>query len=160
MLVVVLVVAVAIAVVMYLRVRSADQLDQNRHEAVAVAEQFALRMDTMGGKQDVQHYIKGVEALQTAKAQSQFQQQLPLVKRVYETTQHAAGSGQGSTGKIVFAGATDADSDSATVLVAHDSTVPGTGKALHFRWTVSMAKVNGHWKVDELPSQMTGGGSR
>lgn len=156
LLAVVLVAAVAIAVVMYTKVRSHDQLEANRRDALTVAEQFALRMDSMGGDQTVQQYIHGIEKLQTTKAQAQFQQQIDLVKRVYQAAAKTDKSGDGTKGDIVYAGVSDADADSATVLVAHDSAVPGSDKALHFRWTVSMAKVNGRWLVDELPSQMVG----
>ena len=56
------------------------------------------------------------------------------------------------TGKVLISGIADLDSDSATVLVAHDASVKTTqGNLQHpYRWTVDLVKVGGKWLVDNF----------
>lgn len=149
---VVLVAAVVLAVVMWTKVRAADNADRDRAAALTAAEQFALRMDDFKGA-DLNAYVASIKPLLTTKEQTIFDQQFGAFKQVFEAAQQAAaktGQKSGGTGKIQLAGVSESDSDSATVLVAHDSTLAGQSQALHFRWTVSMRKVGGRWLVDDF----------
>lgn len=148
----VLVAAVVVATVMFLKVRKADAADRDRADAVAAAEQFALRMDDFEGA-NLTAYVDSITPLLTTKEKTVFTQQFGAFKQVFEAAQKAAkasGKTKGGQGKIQLAGVADADADSATVLVAHDSTLAGQSQALHFRWTVSMRKVGGTWLVDDF----------
>ncbi|WP_310961119.1 hypothetical protein [Nocardioides terrisoli] len=156
LLAVVLVASIVIIVLMARDLRAQDRLDADRRDALSVAEQFALRMDNFAAP-SADAYESGIEALLTTKGQADFAQVKPLIAQVYAGAQPQKGQqGKAATGSIALAGVTDLDSDSATVLVAHDSSVTGTGKALHFRWTVSLRKVEGSWLVDGLPPEVAG----
>jgi Mce-associated membrane protein len=56
------------------------------------------------------------------------------------------------TGKVLISGVADLDSDSATVLVAHDASVKTTEGNLqhHYRWNVDLVKVGNKWLVDNF----------
>jgi len=145
--------SIAVTVVMGLRVRAHDRLDDDRRDAVAAAQQFALRMDAFDGS-DIDAYVKTIEPMLTTKERASFTEQLQEFKQVYEEAARArkkAGGGAApAQGRILLTGVTDADADSATVLIAHDTTVPGASQAVHARWTVSMRKVEGDWLVDSF----------
>lgn len=146
----VLVAAVVLGVVMGLRIREANAAERDRSDAVKAAEQFALRMDgiQLG---NFEAYKSSVEPLLTTKEKTVFEQQFKQFEQVYKQAK-AQGLPNSKAGKgtIVFAAASDADPDSATVLVAHDSSVPGQAQALHFRWQLGMRKVEGTWLVDDF----------
>jgi hypothetical protein len=148
----VLVAAVVVATLMFLKVRKAEAADRDRAAALTAAEQFALRMDDFKGA-DLQAYVDSITPLLTTKEKTVFTQQFGAFKQVFEAAQKAAkaaGKTKGGEGRIQLAGVAEADPDSATVLVAHDSTLAGQSQALHFRWTVSMRKVSGKWLVDDF----------
>lgn len=151
----VLVASTVIIVLMARDLRHQDRLDADRRDALSVAEQFALRMDNFAAS-SADAYEAGIEKLLTTKGQADFKQVKPLIGQVYAAAQPNKKGEGAATGEIALAGVTDLGTDSATVLVAHDSAVPGTGKALHFRWTVSLRKVEGRWLVDGLPPEVTG----
>lgn len=147
-LVVVLVVAVVVAVQRYGQVRDQHRLDDNRRDALTAAEQFALRMDALdAGNLDA--YVKSIEPLLTTKEKTEFRQQFDQFRELLGQAQKTAGAGK-PQGKIQLAGVADADSDSANVLVAHDSTGGGAEETLHSRWTLGMRKVGGTWLVDSF----------
>lgn len=145
---VLLVAGIAFAAVMATKVHSFDQQQRDRADAVAVAEQFTRRMDNY----DTAHfdrYTKSVSQLLTTKARTDFDAQYKSYQQ-----QLSQGRSVSSTGKVLMTGVGDSDSDSATVLVVHDVTAK-SGKATvvhHYRWTVSMVKVNGRWLVDDFSS--------
>lgn len=151
-LVVLLVAAIVVAVIRGRQVHAQDQLDANRGAALQAAEQFALRMDAFDGT-DLAAYTTSVEPLLTAKEKTVFAQQLKQFQQLYDQVQKASKSKkapQPGTGSIVMGGVSDVDADSATVLVAHDSTIPGSTQKLHSRWTISMRKIGGRWLVDSF----------
>lgn len=143
----VLVAAVVLAVVMALQVRQHDRLERDRADAQAAAQQFALRMDNLRSEH-VDSYVSNIEKLLTTKAKAQFKEQFASFKKIYEQASKKAAFKR--TGKIVYVGVADADSDSATVLVVHDSTIDGQSQSQHNRWTVSMRKIGDHWLVDDF----------
>ena len=145
-----LVAGVVVAAVMFSKVREDKAADRARSEAITAAEQFALRMDgiQLG---NFEAFSKSVAPLLTTKERTVFEQQFKQFEQVYEQAKKAgAAQAKPGVGKIIFSGASDADLDSATVLVAHDSTVPGQDQALHFRWQLGMRKVEGDWLVDDF----------
>lgn len=148
--VVLLIAAVAVAGLMYSRIREDKALDRARSEAIAAAEQFSLRMDgiELG---NFEEYKKSIEPLLTTKEKTVFEQQFKQFEEVYKQAQaEGLESSRGGEGKIIFSAANDVDADSATVLVAHDSTVEGQDQSLHFRWQLGMRKVEGSWLVDDF----------
>jgi hypothetical protein len=119
--------------------------DSERHAAVAIAEQFCLRMDGVDGS-DVDGYKKRVSELLTTKQKAKFTSQFAEFEKVgVDKTLKGEGT-------ILSSGVADIDQDSATVLVVHDSTVKATSGTTerHYRWTVSLRKVHGDWLVDDF----------
>lgn len=152
---VLLVASVVLIVVRGRQVRAHDRLEAGRAAALQAAEQFTLRMDAFDGA-DLAGYTKSVSPLLTDKEKTVFTQQLQQFQKLYQQVQKASqGKGaaqapQPGKGTIVMAGVSQVDADSATVLVAHDSTIPGASQKLHSRWTISMRKIDGDWLVDSF----------
>ena len=119
--------------------------DSDRHAAVALAEQFCLRMDAIDGS-DVDGYKKRVAQLLTTKQKAKFTSQFAEFEKV------GVDKSLKGEGTILSSGLADIDPDSATVLVVHDSTVKATSGTTerHYRWTVSLRKVHGSWLVDDF----------
>ncbi len=124
---------------------SAVVQDADRRDALDVAEQFALRMDTVDGK-DFDGYVKGINQLLTTKARTENVKTFDAMKQSY-----AAAEVKGQ-GKVLQRGVADIDADSATVLVAHDADVTTTQGDIehHYRWSVELVKVDGSWRVDDF----------
>ncbi|HET9498671.1 MAG TPA: hypothetical protein VFO98_00265 [Marmoricola sp.] len=119
--------------------------DQDRSAVLAVTEQFALRMDDISGK-DVKGYTDGVLELLTTKGKASFQKQFDALQKIGVDPKT-----QGK-GRVLATAIGVMDDDSATTLVVHDSVVT-TGKdstGRHYRWTVSLRKVDGDWLVDDF----------
>lgn len=121
------------------------QPDDERAQAKAVAEQFCLRMDQINGD-DPDGYVKKVSALLTTKRRTQFQEEWKQFQQLGQQ------KGVKGTGTILASGIGDIDDDSASVLVAHDSTVtaPQGTTQRHFRWTVELRRIGGRWLVDDF----------
>jgi hypothetical protein len=119
--------------------------DTERHQAVAVAEQFCLRMDGVDGS-DPDGYVKKVSELLTTKQKTKFEQEFTDFQKL------GVDKALKGTGTILASGLSDIDPDSATVLVAHDSSVVATTGTTqrHYRWSVSLRMVGGHWLVDDF----------
>jgi len=119
--------------------------DSDKHKAVAVAEQFVLRMDGVDGS-DLEGYKKRVSELLTTKQKAKFTSEFANFEKL--TTDKAIKG----TGTVLASGISDIDSDSATVLVAHDSSVKASSGTTqrHYRWTVALRKVHGSWLVDDF----------
>jgi hypothetical protein len=119
--------------------------DAERHQVVAVAEQFCLRMDAVDAS-DVDGYKKRVSELLTTKQKAKFESQFAQFKNLGLDPKLKG------KGTILASGLSDIDQDSATVLVAHDSAVTdSTGTTQrHYRWTVALRKVHGDWLVDDF----------
>lgn len=119
--------------------------DSTRHQVVAIAEQFCLRMDAVDAS-DVEGYKKKVSELLTTKQKAKFTSEFEQFQKL------GLDKDLKGTGTILASGLSDIDQDSATVLVAHDSTVKAsTGTTeRHYRWTVTLRKVHGTWLVDDF----------
>ena len=119
--------------------------DSDKHKAVAVAEQFTLRMDSVDGS-DLEGYKKRVSELLTTKQKAKFISEFANFEKL--TTDKSIKG----TGTVLSSGISDIDSDSATVLVAHDSSVKASSGTTqrHYRWTVALRKVHGSWLVDDF----------
>ena len=114
-------------------------------KAVGVAEQFCLRMDNVNGS-DPAGYVKKVSQLLTTKQKTKFTQEFGDFQKL------GVDPDLKGTGTVLASGLSEIDPDSATVLVAHDSAVvtkTGTTQR-HYRWSVGLRKVNGHWLVDDF----------
>lgn len=144
-LVVVLVAAVVYAAIAAGHVRAYDQQQRDDAAAAAVAEQFALRMDNFDSAH-LGRYTRSIEKLLSTKAKAKFD---PVFKQFVQAYQQGNVSGQGH---VLVSGVANADQDSATVLVVHDMTAKSdTGTLVHhYRWNVSLVKVQDRWLVDNF----------
>ncbi|HET7682745.1 MAG TPA: hypothetical protein VFK34_03660 [Marmoricola sp.] len=119
--------------------------DRDRSAALAVTEQFALRMDNIDGK-DVKGYTEGVLDLLTTKGKTNFKKQFDALQKVGVDPKTKG------EGKVLATAIAEMDDDSATTMVVHDSVVTtsqgSTGR--HYRWTVNLRKVDGDWLVDDF----------
>lgn len=147
----VLIAAVILGAIMWTDVRDHSRTQDDRAAAQAAAEQFALRMDAFDGA-NLDAYVKSVEPLLTTRQKTVFGQQITQFKQVYEAAAKAAGKAdqKPGQGRIQYSGVTDADNDSATVLVAHDSTIAGQSESLHFRWQLTLRHIGGKWLIDDF----------
>ena len=131
--------------------------------AVVAAEQFALRMDDFQAA-SATAYTDAIKDMMTTKGKADFAQIQQVIGQVFTAarpTGKAAKKGaKAPTGKIIYVGVSDIDADSATVLVAHDTSVTNSTKQLHFRWTVDLKKVDDKWLVDDVPPEVTGGSAQ
>ena len=119
--------------------------DTARHEVVAVAEQFCLRVDAFNGD-DPDTYKKLVTQMLTTKYKKAFDTEFAAIQQL------GIQKGQNGKGTIVASGVGDIDDDSATVLVVHDNTITSSAGTTqrHSRWTIDLNKVDGKWLVDDF----------
>lgn len=175
-LVIVLAIALYVAIASYRDIRATDRVDSDRRAVTVAAQEFALRMDNFQAA-SADKYEGDIQDMLTTKGQAQLKQVAAVLKQVYLAAQPQASAGstkKGSkkrsakkakpgpvgrapSGTIVYTGVAELDDDSATVLVAHDTSVTNSNKHLHFRWTVNLKKIDGKWLVDGLPPEVTGG---
>jgi Mce-associated membrane protein len=116
-----------------------------RANVLAVAQEFAVRMDAVNGK-DPATYVKRVSELLTTKQKTKFTGEFAQFQKV------GVAADIRGTGTVLSSGVAEMDADSATVLVAHDASVvsaAGTTQR-HYRWTVVLRKVGSKWLVDDF----------
>jgi Mce-associated membrane protein len=144
-LVLLIVVAGVVLAVSYPRERAYQTDVANRADVVRVAERFT----TLANNYDVASiggYQKSIAPLLTTKFRSDFRQAMrDIVASVKK-------SKMTSHGQVLASAVSGIDQDSATALVVADAKVTSIydTRARHFRWKVSLVKVNGHWLVDDF----------
>lgn len=148
-LVAVAVLALVAVVVMLVAVRPdyqrAADLDAARGEASGVAEQFAAQVNNYDAK-SIDDYQQRVSGLLTTKFAGEFEKAMAdIVKSVNEADMT-------SKGEVLTSAVASIDTDSADVLVVADANVKTVfdTRARHFRWEVSLVKVDGKWLVDNF----------
>lgn len=125
--------------------RSGWVSDSERSDALQLAEQFALRMDAINGAHPDQ-YAAQVKQLLTTKGKAAFDKEFAALSQL-GTDKSSRG-----TGDVLASALSDIDTDSATALVVHDAVVSTTqgSTGRHYRWTVELEKIKGHWLVDSF----------
>lgn len=137
-----------------------DDLDQERSEVLALAQQFMLRVNTYGpGDLDESNqmpaYRDRVSSVITPKFKASFDEGVEAAE------QSVAQAGVGRTAKIFGAGVSSIDVDSARVLVGGSFTVSYPSSDVDsedrvevepspFRVEVSLVKIDGKWLVDDF----------
>jgi Mce-associated membrane protein len=144
-LVLLLVVAVGVGIWGFTRLSAAeDELDA-RSAVVRVAESFAVSVNNYDSD-SVEDYKASVSELLSTKFRSEFDSAMEdIVAQVQEAEME-------SEGKVLASGVATIDDDSARVLVVADATVNTVfdERQRHFRWEVSLVKVDGEWLVDDF----------
>jgi Mce-associated membrane protein len=118
--------------------------DEARSQAVRAAERFTVQFNTYKSD-DLSSYEKSLKSMMSPKFRASFDKAI---------TQVEASIKQGkvsSKGQVLKSAVSSQDSDSAQVLVVSDAnahTIYDPTVARHFRWQISLVKINGRWLVD------------
>ncbi|MGA9748602.1 MAG: hypothetical protein WBQ50_14175, partial [Nocardioides sp.] len=145
-----LAVLAAVAVVVQLvvlqpRFEEVAATEQARIDAVRVAEKFAIEVNNYDSE-TIEDYQGRVSELLTTKFAGEFEQAMgDIVSSVGEADMT-------SKGEVITSAVASVDPDSADVLVVADADVTTVfdDRARHFRWEVSLVKVDGAWLVDNF----------
>jgi len=147
LLIVLALVAVAVEVVS-LRPRSAEtRADQAaQSEVVRAAERFTVQVNTYdAGSMD--SYQSAMNSMMSPKFRADYQK---VIDQLASTIKQAKVS---SKGDVLASAVASVDTDSAQVLVVSDAsvkTIYDPNLARHFRWEVSLVKINGTWLVNDF----------
>lgn len=148
----VVVVAAAVAAWSFVRLDAVeDELDA-RGEAARVAERFAVAVNNYDSA-SVEDYQETVGDLLSTKFRSEFESAMEDIVLQVQEAQMA------SQGEVLASGVAALDDDSARVLVVADASVKTVvdERQRHFRWEVSLVKVDGAWLVDDFTPVGEGG---
>jgi Mce-associated membrane protein len=118
---------------------------EQRGEVTRVAEQFTVRVNNYDSK-SVDAYKQSVGQLLSTKFKADFDQAMEDIVAQVEEAQME------SQGEVLASGVATLDDDSARVLVAADAVVETVfdERQRHFRWEISLVKVEGEWLVDDF----------
>ena len=123
----------------------ADDASTEAHsQAISAAERFTVRFNTYDAA-DLAPYEKSLKSMMSPKFKEDFEKAI---------TQVEASIKQGkvkSKGEVLRSAVASQDSDSAQVLVVADAsarTIYDPNVARHFRWQISLVKINDRWLVD------------
>lgn len=144
-LVLLLVAAVAAGVWGLTRLRSAESELDARADVVTVAERFTVAVNNYDSA-SVDSYKSTVGDLLSTKFRAEFEKAMEdIVAQVQQAKMD-------SEGKVLASGVATIDDDSARVLVVSDATVKTVfdQRERHFRWEISLVKVDGKWLVDDF----------
>jgi len=146
---VLLLVPAAAAVWGYTRLSAVEDRLDARADVQRVAEQFAVAVNNYDAS-SVDGYRSSVGQLLSTKFQGEFDQ---AMEDIVTQVQQAEMS---SEGEVLSSGVATVDDDSARVLVVADATVKTVydERQRHFRWEVSLVKVDGEWLVDDFTPVM------
>jgi Mce-associated membrane protein len=144
-LVLLLVVAIGVGIWGFTRLNAAEAELDARSDVVRVAEQFAVSVNNYDSE-SVEDYKASVSELLSTKFRAEFDSAMEdIVVQVQEAEME-------SEGEVLASGVATIDDDSARVLVVADATVSTVfdERQRHFRWEVSLVKVEGEWLVDDF----------
>lgn len=136
--------AAATAVLVAKRGDIESRLDARRTVA-GVAERFTVQFNTYQAD-DVDGYTKAVKQMLSTSAEQAFDNRLADITKLITSTKLT------SDGQVLASGVSSLDQDSAEVLVVADAQTDSTAGATqrHFRWEISLVKVDGAWLVDDF----------
>lgn len=146
-LVAVLAVVALVLEVTSLRSRSeAVQSDEAARSAVVrAAERFSVQVNNYDAS-SVDGYQKSVTPLLSPKFKGEFE------KAMTDIVASVKQAKMTSKGEVLTSAVASLDPDSAKVLVVSDANVKTVfdSRARHFRWEVSLVKIDGDWLVDDF----------
>jgi hypothetical protein len=129
-----------------------SQADQDRADVVAAAQRFTETWNTFKPNQ-VSQYINQVSPLLTTKFRTQFNgASQDVIQGIQQQQLSSKGKVLTDGEDIPLVGIASIDPDSAEVLVVSDAQRVAGGQAVlrHWRWQISLEKVDGKWLVDEF----------
>jgi len=137
-----------------MRARSSEieAAETSRAEVVQAAQRFTVTWNTID-PDEVQEYVDAVTPLLSTKFRKDFTDtQADVVGGITQLGLSSTGKVLNDEDGIPLIGIADLDDDSAKVLVVSDSRRVSGGQPVlrHWRWELSMVKVDGQWLVDDL----------
>lgn len=144
-LVLLLVAAVAVGAWSWTRYADAESALDARADVVRAAERFTVQVNQYDDE-SVEDYKASVSEMLSTKFRAEFDQAMEdIVGQVQEAEMD-------SEGTVLASGVATIDDDSARVLVVADALVKTVfdERQRHFRWEVSLVKVDGEWLVDDF----------
>ncbi|HEU5044977.1 MAG TPA: hypothetical protein VFT75_12675 [Nocardioidaceae bacterium] len=144
-LVLLIAVGAAVLALSYPRVHAYQTETQNRADVVRVAERFTTEVNNYDVS-SIDGYQKRISPLLTTKFRADFKH---AMGDIVTSVQKAKMTSQG---QVLASAVSGIDQDSATVLVVADAKVKTVfdTRARHFRWKISLVKVNDRWLVDDF----------
>jgi Mce-associated membrane protein len=121
----------------------ADQ--QARADVVRAAERFTVQVNNYGGS-SIDGYESSITPMLSPKFKGEFDK---AMQNIVASVKQAKMS---SKGQVLTSAVGSVDPDSAQVLVVADANVKTVfdTRARHFRWEVSLVKLDGRWLVDNF----------
>jgi Mce-associated membrane protein len=118
---------------------------QARSDVTRAAERFAVQVNNYDVS-SVDRYQAGVTPLLSPKFKGEFR------KAMADIVSSVKQAKMSSKGEVLTSAVASLDPDSAQVLVVSDANVKTVfdTRARHFRWEVSLVKINGKWLVDNF----------
>ena len=126
--------------------------EQDRIEAMQAAERFTVEWNTFRPT-EVDDYIDRVTPLLSSKFEGEFSNAAPdVVEGITQQRLFSKGEVLRDGDGVPLVGVSSIDADSAEVLVVSDAKrVANRQRVLrHWRWQVSLVKVDGEWLVDSF----------
>lgn len=122
-----------------------DSAMDSRRDVVRVAERFTVQVNNYDSE-SVDDYKAAVSSMLSTKFSDEFDRAMEdIVKSVQDAQMDSEGS-------VLASGVASLDRDSAQVLVVADADVKTVfdTRQRHFRWEISLVKVDGAWLVDDF----------
>jgi hypothetical protein len=140
-----LVAAVAAAIWGRARLSAAEEELEGRADVVRVSESFMVQFNTYDPA-SVDSYAESVNSLLSTSAKTAFGKEIEDITTLIRETDLQ------SDGKVHASGVASIDDDSARVLVVADAEASSSAGPVqrHFRWEISLVKVDGEWLVDDF----------
>lgn len=144
-LVVLLVAGVGFGLFFLDRRQAAEEQLAVRAEVADVAERFTAQVNNYDAG-SVDDYQQRVGELLSTKFRAEFEEAMTEIVASVEEAE------MDSRGTVLASGVATVDQDSARVLVVADAEVSTVfdSRQRHFRWEVSLVKVDGQWLVDDF----------
>lgn len=129
----------------YTRWRSAEADLEARADVARVAETFVVQFNTYD-TESIDGYADSMNELLSTSARTAFESQFEDITKLIQET------GLESEGKVLASAVAALDDDSSQVLVVADAEATSQAGPVqrHFRWEVSLVKVDGTWLVDDF----------
>jgi hypothetical protein len=143
-----------IVLVVWLRAQTAENADteQDRVEVLQAAERFTETWNTFR-PDDADSYVDRVGPLLSTKFRTEFEDaSKDVVTGITQQRLFSKGAVLNDGDGIPLVGIASIDVDSAEVLVVSDAKRVASGQRVlrHWRWQVTLVKVDGDWLVDDF----------
>lgn len=122
-----------------------DAEREARSDVIRVAERFAVQLNNYDAA-SIDEYQQTVTPMLSPKFKAEFEKAMTNIVASVKQSKMT------SKGRVLTSGVASLDPDSAEVLVVSDANVKTVfdSRARHFRWEVSLVKIDGEWLIDNF----------